>query len=114
MAIAVAVTDQWDDGKRLHVIGTFTFSGNYPAAGEVPAFGAASGTNIKTSRATTPLWVSIFNAAGYQLVYTISSGKVRVNLSGTADAVFNQLAAAAYPAGLTGAVTNFYAIFNKV
>lgn len=38
MPVAVAVLDQWSDGKRTHVIGSLTPSGYYPAGGDIVDF----------------------------------------------------------------------------
>jgi hypothetical protein len=34
MALAFSLIDTWDDGKRIHVSGTITASGNYSTSGD--------------------------------------------------------------------------------
>jgi hypothetical protein len=109
MAIVATITDQINVGSRLVVEGTFTFSGNYVAGGEVPSF-----PGVRTGK-TTPVSVDVNALAGYIFSYDRATGKLIIfqdNATATAAAL-PALAAAAYPAGLTGTTTYFSATFRK-
>jgi len=114
MPLALTITDHWSDGNRLHVTGTLTASGNYPANGEALPF---NNPLIKSNSA--PVWFTASGLGGYN--YTVSglgtvlpsnpnpTTKLRALLSSTGV----ELAAGAYPAGITNNPVNFYAIFPK-
>ncbi len=115
MAIAVTVTDKWDDGKRLHVIGTLAFSGNYATGGDTLSFAG----KVYASRAA--LAVQVQGIAGF--VYEVSLGTTIANnlvlvrgqepTNATAGVIaLTQHAAAAYVAGVTGDTVRFHAIFK--
>lgn len=109
MSLTLTVTDHWQDGKRIHVVGTIVAAGNYTTAGVTLSF---ADTKIKSS--SIPEVVLIAGANGlyiyrYQPGTGIADGKVLVvDLSTQA-----QLAAAAFPAGITGDTLTVYAIFPK-
>lgn len=109
MAVVATITDQVNLGPRLMVEGTLTFSGNYATGGEIPTF-----SGLKTSK-STPLTMLITALAGYVFAYDRGTGKVLIFQDATpaAAAPLPQLAAAAYPAGLTGVTTYFTAYFKK-
>lgn len=116
-AIAFTKTDEWDDGKRIHVLGTLTFSGNYLNGGEVPTTGSTNGIRARGSR-SAPKWVKIEGKAGFEYDYDRANEKVMVRAqeptnAGAGVIALSQLAAAAYPAGITGDVVDVYAIFDK-
>src|ERR1700676_1728819 len=108
MALAVAVVDHWDDGKRLHVVGTLTASSTYSTNGDTLNFGLSA---IKS--ASPPVWVDFNNLSKYLLKFVfgtnIANGKMKVALPDTGL----ELAAGNYPAGLTGDSITFHAIFRK-
>lgn len=112
MAIAVTVTDKWDDGKRLHVIGTLVFSGSYPTGGDTLDFTG----KVPASRA--PLLIMVEGKAGF--VYGASLGStiannlvlVLVEAAVGVNTALAQHTAVAYVAGVTGDTVKFYAIFK--
>lgn len=104
MAIAVTATDVWSDGKRQHVIGTLVFSGNYATGGEAISWAVSK---IKSSR--SPLIVRIEGKTAYLYGYDKAAAKIPIFAPGGAE-----LAAAAYPGGVTGDTVNFYAIFDQL
>lgn len=115
MAIAVTVSDKWDDGKRLHAVGTLAFSGSYATGGDTLSFAGL----VPASRA--PVLVQVEGMAGFHyevnLGSAINNSKVLVRgqepTNATAGVIaLTQLAAAAYPAGVTGDTVRFYAIFK--
>ncbi len=50
MALAFSLVDTWDDGKRVHVCGTVTASGNYATGGGHAGPVAVSGGGVRGSR----------------------------------------------------------------
>jgi len=108
MSLALTVTSQWWDGKKIHVIGTVVASGSYATNGDTINF---SGLGIKSSQ--SPLRVDLISLNGYGLAFAPASppaqatGKMRVNTTSNTE-----LAAGAYPAGVTGDTITFYAIFE--
>lgn len=108
MSLALTVTKQWWDGKKLHVIGTVVASSTYATNGDTISFASLG---IESSQA--PLWVKFNSLNGYAYVYspaspsTQSTGKMRVNTTSNTE-----LAAGAYPAGVTGDTIGYYAIFE--
>lgn len=107
MPIAVALTDQWSDGHRLHVTGTITPSGSYTLTGVAVNFGAAG---VRSSK--IPKFVAFSGAAGYELVYAPGTNAQDGKVVGYSTAA-TELTAAAFPAGLTGVAIPFYAIFEQ-
>lgn len=115
MAIAVTITDRWNDGKRLHVSGTLAFSGNYATGGDTLDFTG----KVLASRA--PVAVRVEGIAGFRYEVNIGSGignslvlvRGQEPTNATAGVIaLTQLAAAAYPAGVTGDTVRFHAIFK--
>lgn len=119
MAIAVAVTSVDNTQNQLIVDGTLTLSGNYVAHGD--AINLTGFDAIKAQSAPTRIEVYEQPAAGVS-----ASGFVLEGVPGTTQAngvlqVFetgaaasnplSEMAAGAYPAGLTGAVVKFRAWF---
>ena len=114
MSLTLSITDHWSDGKRLHVVGTLTASSNYPAGGE-----ALPLNNPLIKAGSAPVFVTANGLGGYD--YTFSglgtvlpanpnpTTKLRAVLSSTGV----ELAAGAYPAGITNNPINIYMIFPK-
>lgn len=115
MSIAIAVTDHWDDGKRRHVTGTLVFSGNYVNNGDTLNFSGAVMEFLRTTQ--HPVHVEINGIAGYDYKFnrgaTPATGLVVVRQCAAAGAPLAQIAAAGYPAGVTGDTVRFYAILRK-
>lgn len=110
MAIAISqVIDSWHDGKREHVKGVLSFSGNYVAGGDAASF---SHSAIKTTK--PPVHIQMEGSAGYKFEYQRSTGKVLVRQSAAAGSPGAELGAAAYPGALTSDVVEFYGIFKVV
>lgn len=115
MAIAVSFRDIWSDGRRIHAIGSVVFSGNYAAGGEVVDVKAAA-ANAQGQRwmaNSQPDIMMLQGKAGYHYEYDRANRKIIIRQSAGAGAVEAELAAAAYPAGVTGDTIDFYCIGKK-
>jgi hypothetical protein len=117
MALAFSLVDTWEDGKRVHVSGTVTATGNYATSGDtldlsqVPVIATAQPPIQGTA------WMD--GLAGFDYVFfpgaALNSNKVKMFASGaTAGAAFPELAAGAYPAAITSDTITFYGIFKKL
>lgn len=97
MAATLTLTKKWRDGQRTHYVFTPSFSGSYVTGGEVP-----------TAPERPPLGSFNFQDSeslnGYRYTIDRSNGKVKI-LSGSTE-----LAAAAYPAGVTGDVARIHVV----
>jgi hypothetical protein len=119
MAIAVAVTGVDNTQKQLIVDGTLTLSGNYVAHGDAIDL---TGIDLIKSQ-LPPTRIQVYeqpaagaSASGYVLVgvpgAAQNNGVLQVFETGAAASdPLSELAAGAYPAGLTGAVIKFTAWF---
>ncbi|MGH9703344.1 MAG: hypothetical protein ACRD4K_08205 [Candidatus Acidiferrales bacterium] len=116
MALTFNLVDSWTDGRRIHVAGTVTASGNYSTGGDTidlsqfPIIGSTQPPIAGTS------WVD--GLAGYDYVFTpgaaLNNGKVKVFQQGASAGAFPELAAGAYPGAVTGDTITFYGIFKKL
>ena len=84
-----------------------TPSGNYVAGGEV------LGLHGKMPTTKRPVAVNIRGRAGYVYEYDYDTDKMLVRQEGAAGAPAVEIAAAAYPAGVTGDHIRVEAKFNK-
>jgi hypothetical protein len=121
MALAVTVTFVDRSNNALRVYGTIAASGNYTTGGDTLSF--AGQDAIKSS--SLPKFVSIQsqNSSGHSLwEYGYTPGTTQANgkmqvlgqqpTSATTGVIpFSELAAAAYPASITGDVITFEAVF---
>lgn len=113
MAVSFTVKTQWTDTMKLHLIGNFAFSGNYTTGGDTINFGALSTDTqpVIVKSGSPPFWVDIAGQTTllYNFVYglTINNSKIKI-ISGGAE-----LAAGAYPGGVTGDTITYHAVFNK-
>lgn len=118
MAVAVNFTDVWTDGRRIHAIGTLTITGNYAAGGDaLDIKGAKGGLDHKFWRSNKdPLWVDARGKAGFVYAYDKATKKLMTffgDNNNAADGPLVELPAAAYPAGVTGDVIDFYAVGKR-
>lgn len=111
MALTWATTDFWDDGKRLHIVGTLTASGNYATGGDAVDFQAVI-TDVRGIR-SQPSWVEIRGKAGYVYEYDYTNKKVMARQEAAAANPADELSAAAYPAGVTGDTIRAYVVVKK-
>jgi hypothetical protein len=104
MAVTATVTDHWEDGKRVHVIGTLVFSGSYATGGDTVTV-----SNLPLIKsASPPNWAEALGQSKYKYTF-ILSGKVKIITPDTGA----ELAAGAYSATITQDTVLFYAIFPK-
>ena len=116
MALTFSLVDTWDDGKRVHVSGTITASGNYATGGDtldLSKFPAVAATQPPVQGTA---WMD--GLAGYDYVFSAGSAmnnaKVKIFAQGTSAGAFPELAAGAYPGAITGDAITFYGIFKKL
>lgn len=116
MSVAVNVTNVESGQGVVRVFGTLTPSGNYVANGDAVDFTKATGLSIPSQSA--PISFRVEGAAAY--VYkgvkgAINACKFVVQETGAAlSGALADLAAAAYPAGITGDTITFEAVFPKL
>ena len=102
MSVAATSVDQWSETGRINTLATLTFSGNYATGGDSFDF-----ATIQQGGAQ-PIWVDIRGKAGYSYEYDFTNKKIIVRqqkdpaAAGGADIPLPELAAAGYPAGVTG------------
>jgi len=113
MALVLNVTDHWEDTKRIHIVGTLTASGNYPAGGDIAPF---NDQRIKSSQPPMMIELAQYSASGdvtYTFVWvqgtTLANQKVKYITSAT----LAELAAGAYPGTALANPITFHAMFHK-
>jgi hypothetical protein len=108
MSLVATVTNHWDDGKRIHAIGTIAATGNYVTGGDTLSFALYQ---IKDPRPPLIVLVSGINGYSYSLIIgtTNANGKLKID-----TAVNTELAQAGYPSGVSNDTIQFYAIFHKL
>jgi hypothetical protein len=106
----------WDDGKKIHVIGTLTVApaaDTYTAGGNALDFvanmvdGAGLGVPLP-GIGSQPFWVHVLGNA-YFGQYNPSTKKLKLLAFGGTE-----VTAGAVPAGLSGDTIAFYLIFDKM
>lgn len=113
MALVAAITKQYYDGKKVHVIGTITASGSYTTGGDTLSL---TGLNIKSSQ--VPYWLEVQGVNGFNYAYVVgatqATGKVKVFVlqAAATNTPLAEHTAAAYVAGVTGDTITFYAEFE--
>lgn len=114
-SITLTVGESWDDGKRIHVIGSLAIdaaSDMYATGGlsvpvpQVPAVNAAA----------KPVEFAAEGLAGYTFSYKHATDRLMVFVL-KASAALNdpmpELTAVAIPAGLSGDTIHFHGIYHK-
>lgn len=102
MAVAATEARKVPTLRSVRTMGTLAFSGNYVAGGEVP-----SGFN-KPGTTKDPYEVHIVGQGTHDYKYDRATGKIKVFLAGV------EIAAAAYPAGVTGDTVRYEAEYPKL
>ena len=109
MATSVSVVEFWDDGKRVHVVGQITFSGNYVTGGD-----AITLTGLYPGQRAAVRILAINNISGYTYRYDHTNSRIRVyQAPASGSNPLAEIGAAAYPAGVTGDTVIFHAIGRK-
>lgn len=113
--ITLTVSESWDDGKRIHVIGSLAIS---PASDVYVAGGLA--IPLPTAPAinpnTKPISFSAQGLAGYLFFFDRANSKLKIMAMKTTPANYDPLIeinAAAIPAALSGDTITFDATYRK-
>ena len=108
MPLTATITNQYDNGQSLEVIGTLVASGDYSTGGDsIPR----TDLNIKSSRA--PVFVSVKGKGGYIYEYIVGTALLLVRECAGSATLAPEIAASAYPSGVTGDTITFRALFLK-
>jgi len=114
--ITLTPTESWDDGKRIHVIGTLAISAaadTYGVGGLAVPTPAVPGV-VSSSK---PYDFIANGLAGYIFTYDFTNAKLMVRVLKNAAATndpLSELTAIAIPAGLSGDTIRFHAICHKL
>ena len=115
MALTFSIVDTWEDGKRVHVSGTVSASGNYTTSGDTLDLSQVPLIASDQPPVQGTAWMD--GLAGYDYVFipgaAMNSNKVKIFQQGAAAGAFPELAAGAYPAAITADTITFYGIFKK-
>ncbi len=116
MALTFTLVDTWDDGKRVHVTGTVVASGNYSTSGDT--LDLSQFPLVATTQPPIQGTAWMDGLAGYDYVFypgaAMNSNKVKIFQQGASAGAFPELAAGAYPSGITADTITFYGIFKKL
>ena len=116
MALTFTLVDTWDDGKRIHVTGTATASGNYSTGGDTLDLSQTPLIASAQAPISGTAWMD--GLAGYDYVFmpcaAMNSNKVKIFQQGAAAGAFPELAAGAYPGAITADSITFYGTFKKL
>lgn len=115
MSLAFKVAEQYNDTRTTKVYGTLVFSGNYTTGGDTLNLGVLSVDNFPKllKVASPPVYFNLNGQGLYTYLYvpgtTINNGKVKIISLATQA----ELAAGAYPGGVTGDTVTFEFSFTK-
>jgi hypothetical protein len=116
MALTFSLIDTWDDGKRVHVTGAATASGNYSTGGDTLDLSQYPVITSTQAPLQGTAWMD--GIAGYDYVFSpgsaMNNGKVKIFQQGSSAGPFAELAAGAYPSAITSDSITFYGIFKKL
>ncbi|MDR3720806.1 MAG: hypothetical protein P4L00_04355 [Candidatus Acidoferrales bacterium] len=109
MALTFTLVDTWDDGKRIHVAGTATASGNYATSGDTLDLSQFPLVAVTQSPVQGTAWMD--GLAGYDYVFTpgaaLNNGKVKIFQQGASAGAFPELGSGAYPSAITSDTITF-------
>jgi len=111
-AITLTPTESWDEGKRIHVVGTLAIApaaDTYAAGGLAVPVPNAPGVNA----AAKPILFIATGIAGYYFEYVYTTNRLKARTGAAAQTGLTEVTAGAVPAGLSGDTTRFYAIYHK-
>jgi hypothetical protein len=116
MALTFSLIDTWDDGKRVHVTGTATASGNYSTGGDT--LDLSQSPIIAATQAPIQGTAWMDGISGYDYLFipgaAMTTNKVKIFQQGSSAGPFPELAAGAYPSAITADTITLYAIFKKL
>jgi hypothetical protein len=102
MSVAVVISTKYASGRSTEIRGTLTLSGSYATNGDtLPASAFGAGTTKK------PHIILLSGKGLYFYEYDVEAEKLKIITAGA------ELAAGAYPAGVTNDVVRFEANFPK-
>lgn len=114
--VSLTLVDSWDDGKRIHVSGTVLACGNYATNGDTLDLSQSPLVASTQPPISGTAWMD--GLAGYDYVFipgsALNSNKVKIFQQGASAGAFPELAAGAYPGGITADTITFYGIFKKL
>jgi hypothetical protein len=118
MALAFTLVDSWDDGQRIHVAGTVAASGSYATGGDTLDLSGLGALGVPTAQPPVKGTGAMDGLAGYDYCFSPGAApdanKVKIFEQGASAGAFAELAAGAYPAGITGDTITFYGVFPKL
>jgi hypothetical protein len=118
MALAFTLVDSWDDGRRVHIVGSVAASGSYTTGGDTLDLSGIEPLGVPTTQPPIAGAVWMEGLAGYDYVFTpgaaLNSGKVKMFQNAGAAGPFAELAASSYPSAVTGDAITFYGIFPRL
>lgn len=115
VATATVTEGPWDDGQRIHAVGTISIAAGDYVAGGLPL----SFAGLVPSE-QPPVHVDIYGIAGFEYKFVKGSspanGKImaRVNDAGGTNAAMAQHSAVAVVSGITGDTIRFHSIHKKL
>ncbi len=116
MALIFTLVDTWDDGKRIHVCGTVSATGNYTTGGDtldLSQFPIVASTRPPLAGTS---WMD--GLAGYDYVFSpgtaLNANKVKMFQQAASAGPFAELATGAYPTAIQNDTITFYGIFKKL
>ena len=116
MAVAATVDKNHDLGDLVMARGTLALSGSYVGGGEDMS---SAWTGLIPGSTKKPVDMTVHGEAGYVYEYDFANDKLLVREqtdpadTGGANIPLVELAAAAYPAGVSGDTIRFVAYFEK-
>lgn len=113
MTMAIGSSRPFNLGNVKGATGGLTPSGNYATGGDAVDFTVVP----RYFDGRKPDFLIIVGKAGYIYAYDAANGKVMVffaDNNNAADGPLIEIPAAAYPAGVTGDVITFFAIWSPV
>jgi len=116
MALSFTMVDTWDDGRRIHVMGTVSASGGYATSGDT--LDLSQNPNVASTQPPTQGTAWMDGLAGYDYVFypgsAMNNGKVKIFQQGSAAGAFSELGAGSYPGAISSDTITFYGIFPKL
>jgi hypothetical protein len=121
-AVANVGWDGLDESQKvINVYGVFTASGSYTLGGDTLDFTKVTNPIIPSSYVPLQVYIQSQNPSGVSgYLYswrpgtTLANGKMQVFTSGASGSPHSELAAGAYPVGVTGDAIVFSAVFVRL
>lgn len=116
MALTFNLVDKWDDGKRIHLAGTVSASGNYSTGGDTLDLSQIPILVSTQLAISSTSWMD--GLAGYDYIFApgsaLNSNKVKIFWeSEPGEDALTELAAGAYPQAILDDNITLYLIAKK-